>query len=95
MHICKYSIFIRIFTVQNQSKMATFRRIELRVELTSSYGRYVVSAHYKGEDIKAVTTDAEIYDWLDDDSNREKHRWAKRAAYELIVREYKQIKFKN
>lgn len=72
--------------------MATFRRIELRVELTSSYGRYVVSAHYKGEDIKAVTTDAEIYDWLDDDSNREKHRWAKRAAYELIVREYKQNK---
>lgn len=68
--------------------MATFRKVNLEITKTSGYGQYIVSATYRGKDIKVHTTDSEIFDWLDDDGNKEKHQNAKRAAYGLVVRAY-------
>lgn len=68
--------------------MATFRKVELSVSRASGYGQYVVSARYCGKQINAHTTDSEIFDWLNDNSNKEKHQQAKRAAYLLIRNTY-------
>ena len=53
------------------------------------YGRYVINAKYKGRDVVVYTTDTECFDWLNDDSNKEKHLQAKRHAYSKIVEQYK------
>lgn len=70
--------------------MATFRKVQLSVSRGNGYGQYEVSARYHGKDIKVHTTDSEIFDWLDDDSNPEKHQDAKRAAYLLIRNAHEQ-----
>lgn len=64
--------------------MAKFRKIELFIQRGNGYGQYVISAEYKGKQIKAYTTDSECFDWLEDDSNKEKHQNAKRHAYYKI-----------
>lgn len=69
--------------------MATFRKIEIEIYRKSGYGQYELQANYKGKKIKAHTTDAECFDYLDDDSNKAKHAWAKRYAYGKIVEAYK------
>lgn len=69
--------------------MATFRKLELTISRASGYGQYIISATYRGKEIKVHTTDAECFDWLDDDSNKEKHQEAKRYAYNAIVSAYK------
>lgn len=64
--------------------MATYRKIDLQIRHGSRYGHYIVSAFYRGEYIECTTTDSEAYDWLNDDSNKEKHRDAKRHCYNKI-----------
>ena len=61
--------------------MATFRKTELSIRRDSGYGQYIITAQYRGKKIEAHTTDSEIFDYLDDDSNKAKHQYAKRAAY--------------
>lgn len=68
--------------------MAKFRKIELEIRKLSGYGNYIVSAKYRGKQIQAITHDSECYDWLEDESNKEKHKQAKRAAYSLIVSKF-------
>lgn len=68
--------------------MATFRKVQLTISPTTGYGQYIVSAAYRGSNVAARTTDSEIFDWLNDDSNKEKHLDAKRAAYLLIRNAY-------
>jgi hypothetical protein len=68
--------------------MARFRKIELKIEKTHLYGRYYVSAKYKGQEIKTMISNSECYDWLNDESNKEKHQEAKRYAYKAIVSKY-------
>lgn len=75
--------------------MATFRRINLSVKKASGYGSYYVHATYKGKEIKVFTHDSELFDWLDDDSNKTKHQDAKRAAYGLIRRAYEELHTKT
>jgi len=69
--------------------MATFRNIDLMIRKTSIYGRYVINAKYKGRDVIVYTTDSECFDWLNDDSNKEKHLQAKRHTYSKVVEQYK------
>ena len=69
--------------------MATFRNINLLIRKTSMYGRYVINAKYKGRYVVVYTTDSECFDWLNDDSNKEKHLQAKRHAYSKVVEQYK------
>lgn len=70
--------------------MATFRKIKLEMS-SRGRGQYTISAMYKGEQINVHSTDSETYDWLNDDSNKEKHQDAKRSAYSAIVRQYETI----
>lgn len=69
-------------------KSGKFRKVEFTIELTSSYGRYIIKSHYRGRDIKIATTDAELYDWIDDTSNKEKNHWALKSIYNYIVSAY-------
>jgi hypothetical protein len=66
--------------------MTKFRKVELKVTRGSGYGQYIVTGIFANDVITAKTTDSEIFDWLDDDSNKEKHQEAKKAAYSLIKR---------
>lgn len=71
--------------------MATFRKVQIEIKRKSGYGQYEVSAMYKGKLIKAHTTDSEMFDWLDDDSNKIKHQEAKQRAYSLIRRTFENL----
>jgi len=62
-------------------KTATFRKVNLTVKRGNGYGQYIVSAQYRGKHIEVNTTDSECFDWIDDNSNKEKHREAKQHAY--------------
>lgn len=66
-----------------------YKKIEFRIERhPSMHGHYYLYAHYKGEDIKRLITESDVWDWCDDDSNIEKHLYAKRRAYEIIRNTY-------
>lgn len=68
--------------------MTTFRKVNLEISKKNGYGQYEITATYKGKDIKVHTTNSECYDWLNDDSNTEKHQEAKRFAYNSIKKAY-------
>ena len=68
--------------------MATFRKVDLSIRRVNGYGHYMVEANYKGKFVTAHTSDSECFDWLEDDSNKEKHTDAKRHAYYKIVQAY-------
>jgi hypothetical protein len=59
----------------------TYYGVEFSMRHGYGYGRYIIEADYKGKHIEVETTDSEAYDWLDDDSNKEKHRDALRHCY--------------
>jgi hypothetical protein len=71
--------------------MAKFRKVELAISRANGYGQYYITANYKGKKIKAYTTDSECFDWLNDDSNKEKHQEAKQHAYFMIVNAYENM----
>ena len=71
--------------------MATFKKVELSISKASGYGQYYITAKYKGKELKVHTTNSECYDWLNDDSNKEKHQEAKRYAYGVIINAYKNL----
>lgn len=68
--------------------MTTFRKVELSISRGKGYGQYYIHGKYRGKQITVHTTDSECFDWLDDDSNKEKHQEAKRHAYEKIRAAY-------
>ena len=68
--------------------MATFRKITLQIAKLSGYGQYEISAKYRGKQIAVHSTNSEAYDWIHDNSNRQKHSEAKRACYYAIVAKY-------
>lgn len=72
-------------------KTASYRKVKLSIGRSTGYGHYVISATYRGKHLKAHTTDSEAFDWLDDDSDRERHRDAKRHCYSKIVQAYENV----
>ena len=68
-------------------KKGTYRNVIFFIEMIS-YGYYVISSDYKGKRVKVETHDSTLYDWVDDDSNKEKHQDALCGCYELIRQEY-------
>lgn len=72
-------------------KRGSFRKVEFTIEYANMYGHYEIRATYRRKEIKAITTDAEAYDWIDDDSDKEKHRDARRHCYYKIVTSYNEI----
>ena len=69
--------------------MTTFRKVNLSIVRGNGYGQYVIIGNYKGREVKVHTTNIECYDWLNDDSNKEKHKEAKRYAYHAITNSIK------
>lgn len=68
--------------------MAKFRNVNFTMEIGNGYGQYVIKTTYKGKEIVAHTTDSEAWDYLNDDSDKEKHLEALRHCYYKIVEEY-------
>lgn len=64
-----------------------FMGIDMRIRKVG-YGQYVITGNYCGVDIDVYTTNSEAYDWLDDDSDIERHNDAKWYCYNAIVRCY-------
>lgn len=62
-------------------RINSYRGVVFDMRPTRSYGRYIITAHYRGKDIQAETTDAEAYDYYNDDSNMAKHMEAVRHCY--------------
>ena len=69
-------------------KTGKFRKVEFTIRPTSSYGRYEIEAIYRGKKIKTYTNCSETYDFVDDDSNKEKWIDARKSCYVLIRLEY-------
>lgn len=69
-------------------KTATFNRVNMTMSRASGYGHYIVSATYRGKQINAHTTDSEAWDWLDDDTDKQRHREAKKHCYNKIKTTY-------
>lgn len=64
----------------------TYKGREINVSRGNSYGHYKITSKFYGREITCTTTDSEMYDWINDNSNRSKHSWAKKAAYIAIQR---------
>ena len=69
-------------------KNGKFRGVEFGIGLTSSRGRYVIEANYKGKKVVAHTTDSEAYDYIDNEDYKEKAKDAARHCYSKIVSAY-------
>ena len=71
--------------------MATFRKVNFEMRKGNGYGQYVIEARYRGQNIKVRPTDSEAWDWINDDSNKEKHNDARRHCYLKIVEAYNNL----
>jgi hypothetical protein len=70
--------------------MANFRKVEMTIKRSNGYSQYLLQAEYKGKFISVRTNDSEMFDWLEDDSNRVKNQEAKQRAYSLIRHTFEQ-----
>jgi hypothetical protein len=64
--------------------MKSFRKVQMEMERASGYGHYFVKAFYRGEEVKVLTTDSELWDSFKDEDCKN-HRDALRQAYNLIA----------
>ncbi len=81
----------RAATYKRRKDMATFRKVNFEMRRGNGYGQYVIEARYRGQNIKVRTTDSEAWDWINDDSNKEKHNDARRHCYLKIVEAYNNL----
>ena len=65
-------------------KKGTFKKVSFSIEPGMKYGYYVIRANYYKKSVTVGTSDSELYDWIDDDSDREKNLNARRGCYYLI-----------
>lgn len=69
-------------------KKGKFRNVAFTMTRGNGYGQYIIQATYRGQQVKVHTTDSEAWDYLDDESNKEKHNDARRHCYYKIVCAY-------
>lgn len=70
------------------ARYGSFRKVNFQIEMARGYGQYIITGKYRGQSIKAHTTNSEVWDWINDYSNKKKHTEARRYCYEKIVEEY-------
>jgi hypothetical protein len=63
----------------------------ISINRTSSYGRYVIKGTVNGVGVAASTTNSEAFDWLNDDSNDEKHQDAIAYCESKLESAYEQM----
>ena len=73
-------------------KSSTYRKVALTIERSNGYGTYIISSNYRGKEIKVITHNSEAFDWLDDDSNKEKHQAAKKYCYREVREKWERLK---
>lgn len=69
-------------------KKTTYNGIEISMDKTMSYGRYIIRATVDGVDVETETTDSMSYDYIDDPEDEEKHIDACRHCFRLIMQAY-------
>lgn len=69
-------------------KAGSYNNLIFKMEKTNSYGCYLITGRYRGKEIKAFTTDSQAWDWLDDDSDKDKRDAARLHCYVMIRDEY-------
>lgn len=58
---------------------------EITIRRTSSYGRYEINGVVNGVEVTAITTDAEAFDYLNDEDYPEKQEQAiKHCTWKLV-----------
>ena len=71
--------------------MQSFRKIRFTMERGSGYGQYWIRGIYRGKALRVHTTNSEAWDYLDDDSDKERHMDAKRHCYYKLVQAYENL----
>ena len=77
--------------MEKEKIMANFRKVNFEMTRGNGYGQYFIIATYRGKSIKVHTTDSEAWDYINDDSNKEKHKYALRHCYNKIVTAYNNL----
>ena len=83
----------RLSTLKKQYKImvkkGSFNKIKFTIEPYSRvpYGHYLIKSYYKGNNVSIVTTDASLYDYIDDGSNIKKQRESRKQIYSMIKKE--------
>jgi hypothetical protein len=57
-------------------KKNNMKATEITIKRTSSYGRYTINGVVNGVEVTAITTDAEAFDYLNDEDYPEKQEQA-------------------
>lgn len=69
-------------------KTSKFRKVEFTMKHMRGYGHYMIESFYKKRQVKVVTTDSFIWDYLDDEEFKQLQKDARKACYMLIVCQY-------
>ena len=69
-------------------KTGKFKKVSFTMQRQVGYGSYLITSNYRGKKIEVHTNDSEAWDWLDDDSNKEKQNNARRHCYYMIVAKF-------
>lgn len=66
---------------------------DVKVTRANGYGQYFISGVVEGIEVKVRDTNSECFDWIEDDSNPDKHQQAKEYANNRLCRAYEDFKF--
>lgn len=77
-------------TGNTMAKTGVFENVEFEMIQGDGYYYYII-ARYRGKDIKVRTSDSKVWDYIDDDSDEEKHHYARRYCYNKIVEAYRNL----
>lgn len=69
---------------ERNAKIGSYRKVKFSMSKSSGYGNYVINSIYKGKSVRIVCHNSIAYDWLDDDSDKEKMLEARRYCYQKI-----------
>lgn len=74
------------------NRSGKFRKVSFYMKRGNGYGQYeIVAENYRGRRIVVHTTNSEAWDYINDDSNREKHMDALRHCYYAIRYAYEDL----
>ena len=62
----------------------------ITIQRKSGYGHYLLTGMVNGQIVTKPTTNSECFDWLNDDSNEEKHQEAIEYAKNALINQYEQ-----
>lgn len=83
-------IFVR--SIRHKTIKKNAMKIEnIEIKRTSSYGRYMVTGIVNGIEVRAITTDSETFDYLNDEDNEYKNAMAIAHCECKLIEAYENI----